>query len=106
MANALLYYAVLPVIVSSLCSTKKAPLISINTALFLIYQTCSTITYKPFLESLVAMIFLPSVRAEWQRLVEESPDYIPLYSRNWVTPASFACSTIQECNPRYFVNHI
>jgi len=95
-SNALLYYAVFPLLVSSVCSSNK-PIIGINTGLFLLRQICGAITYKPFIESLCCIIFLPHQPKEMINIVEEFPIAVPQYSFTWITPKSLKPTNLLEC---------
>jgi len=92
-----LHYAVFPIIIASLCSTKKSPLISINTALFLLRQIFSTITNKQILETITSTILLPINSIELQKFVDEYPINIPQYSYTWAKPSTYFPTSLTEC---------
>jgi hypothetical protein len=72
---------VFPVVIKAL--NKEMTFITASTALFLINQICSTITYKPIIEATMGMIFLPRVKNEWTVFVDEYPINVPQYSYIW-----------------------
>jgi len=85
---------VFPVVIKAL--DKKMTLITASTAMFLINQICTTITYKPIIEAIMGMIFLPHTKNEWRVFVDEYPINVPQYSYTWTdTTPDF---TLVECN--------
>ncbi len=96
-SNALLNYAVYPILISSVCSTKHKPVISVNTALFLLHQTCAAITYAPALEAIASCILLPFQPKQVLQVVEEPPPAVPGYGFNWVPVVRAKYASLNNC---------
>jgi hypothetical protein len=95
-ANGLLYYAILPVIVSTTCLASK-PTIGINTALFLLRQVYNYINYQPAIQALTQMIFLPFHSNKALTVVQEYPADVRYYSFTWIAPNDQQPFTFTEC---------
>ena len=61
LANALLNYAYLPVVVQSLCVFKYKPLLSISSCLYILQQTFHIIANPYFCETLFKSLFLTEI---------------------------------------------
>jgi hypothetical protein len=96
LSNAILYYAVCPVLISSVCSS-TSPVIGINTGIYLLTQFCSVITYRPILEAIAQIIFLPNQGKEIIYLVEKYPISVPQYFFTWTANEDLRASTFMEC---------
>eukprot|EP00826_Nyctotherus_ovalis_P002282 TRINITY_DN10443_c0_g2_i2.p1 TRINITY_DN10443_c0_g2~~TRINITY_DN10443_c0_g2_i2.p1 ORF type:complete len:212 (-),score=49.76 TRINITY_DN10443_c0_g2_i2:1075-1710(-) len=79
-------------------------LMNSSTVVFLISQICSIITYKPIIETLVGMIFLPHIKKEWKEFVDEFPINVPRYSYNWLEVPAHSDFTLSECNLCYTID--
>lgn len=49
----------------------------------MLYQICCTITYKPIIEAIVGVIFLPSIHKDLSKFVEDFPVNVQQYSFKW-----------------------
>eukprot|EP00347_Sterkiella_histriomuscorum_P015039 403358539 len=58
LANCLLHYCYLPVVLGSLVSVSQKPLISINTAQYTLIQTFMNLKYQPLINTIVASLLL------------------------------------------------
>eukprot|EP00826_Nyctotherus_ovalis_P003169 TRINITY_DN10640_c0_g1_i3.p1 TRINITY_DN10640_c0_g1~~TRINITY_DN10640_c0_g1_i3.p1 ORF type:complete len:246 (-),score=37.76 TRINITY_DN10640_c0_g1_i3:1098-1835(-) len=96
LANSLLYYAICPVLISALSSTSKS-IITKSTAIFILNQICYTVTYRPLLEAVVQLIFLPFQQKEIARIIQEFPMNYLKYSLAWTSPSKSAFNTFAEC---------
>lgn len=83
LSNALLFYCYLPVVLGSIASENK-PIISINTAQFILIQTFSHIKYQPFVNTLVASLLLSKVPYQVKNAITVYPEKDPgTYSFKW-----------------------
>jgi len=96
LSNAILYYAIYPVLIPSVCSS-TCPVIGINTGIYLLTQIYSVITYKPILEAIAQIIFLPNQAKEIIQLIEKYPVSVPQYFFSWAANVDFRASTFAEC---------
>lgn len=96
LANSLLYYAICPVLVSTLSSTSK-PIITKPTAVFILNQICYTVSYRPLLEAIVQLIFLPFQQKEIIRIIQDFPMNYLRYSLVWTSPSATTFKTLADC---------
>ena len=102
-ANGLLFYAILPLLVSTVCLCSK-PIMGITTAIFLLRQVCTCITYKPIIEAIAQIIFLPHHSNKILKLVQECPTKVKNYSFTWVDPKNIHISTLIDCIVEYIID--
>ena len=95
--NALLYYAIYPLLISSICSASNK-IMGTNTGLFALTQFCNIITYRPIIEAIALILFLPNQPKEIIELVEKYPTSVPQYSSNWISFENLRPTTLKECN--------
>jgi len=96
LANSILYYAVCPVLISTLSSTR--PIIERRIAIFALNQIFCTMTYRPLLEAIVQIIFLPFLSKEIIKVIEEFPMNYLQYSSTFISPSEIKFSNLPECN--------
>lgn len=100
--NALLYYAICPVLISVFSSNTKL-VIKTNTAIFLLTQVCSNITYQPLVEAIVQIIFLPYQQKELLNLINNYPTDFLQYNSVWTSPSNSILRTLADC---ILISHI
>lgn len=96
LANGLLYYAIFPLVVSTTCLVSK-PIVGINVALFLLRQVYSYVKYRPVVEAVTQMIFLPYQPAKALAFVQEYPADVRYYSFSWIPPSQTQATSLTEC---------
>jgi hypothetical protein len=74
LANALLHYAYLPVLIRSLCSMKLKPLLSLNTCLYVLTQTFRIIKEPSLLNVLFSALFSSSLSKRLYDQLEPKED--------------------------------
>lgn len=83
LANSLLHFCYLPVVLGSIASEQK-PIISISTAEFLLIRTLHHIKYQPFVNVLVGALLLDKVPRNIMRGIEVYPEcQLSTYSYKW-----------------------
>eukprot|EP00357_Protocruzia_adherens_P011453 CAMPEP_0115007838 /NCGR_PEP_ID=MMETSP0216-20121206/21487_1 /TAXON_ID=223996 /ORGANISM="Protocruzia adherens, Strain Boccale" /LENGTH=844 /DNA_ID=CAMNT_0002374995 /DNA_START=193 /DNA_END=2727 /DNA_ORIENTATION=+ len=82
-SNALLSYAILPVLVGSICATEVRPVINITLAIFLLLQIYHCINYKPLLNTISATLLCPKVKGNIVEYVKKMPEAPDSYSKLW-----------------------
>jgi hypothetical protein len=96
LSNSVLYYAVCPVLVSALSSAR--PIINQSIAVFALNQIFCAITYRPLVESIVQIMFLPFQPKEITKVIEEYPMNYLQYSSAFISPSKIKCNDLPKCN--------
>ena len=94
--NSILYYAIYPVIVCSLCNLQTAPTININTALFLLNQILEGISYQPLLNMITTILIMPEIPSPLISFVENYPKPPSTYQSQWTNPSLVSPPTFNE----------
>jgi len=92
--NALLYYAIFPVVIARLLDITKHSYISINTALLILTQIIHTVSYEPLILAICGALFYRNIPNEWKKCIEDFPENVKNYSKNW---KFFKCESEFEC---------
>ena len=80
-SNALLYYAIYPLVMARLMKVNSY--INTNTALMILTQIVTFITYKPLLNSILGPLVSREISLECKRAIEELPDNVGTYTKPW-----------------------
>jgi len=83
LANTLLSYAILPVLVRSCCVIEEQPIIEMNLAFFLLSEIFKTINHDPLLNTIVAAIFHPKTDAGLYEYVRQYPVHPDSFMKQW-----------------------
>ncbi|CDW77693.1 UNKNOWN [Stylonychia lemnae] len=90
LANCLLHYCYLPVVVGSLVCIQQKPIISISTSQYVLIQALINIKYQPFTNVLVASLLLQEIPKVIKREVEIYPEVQPQnYKYKWMMKLPF-----------------
>jgi len=82
-SNAILYYAIYPLIMARFMEKEDIAYLKIDIALAMLNQIVNTIKYKPLLEAIVKPLVSSFIPLECLNAIEEFPEYVKGYSRAW-----------------------
>lgn len=117
LANALLHYAYLPVLIRSLCSMKLKPLLSLNTCLYVLTQTFRIIKEPSILNVLFSALFSSTLSKRLLDQLEPKDDsyyeapsfYHPKYTADHLDPPlslpQYLCEYYNMYNFEVFLQH-
>lgn len=85
MLNALLYYAIYPVLLPPLLSIEKLPQVDAKTALALLRQVVKYIDDLPFLNAIMGPLMIQQIPKEYREIIERYPEdedyYYEMYKK-------------------------
>lgn len=82
-SNALLYFAIYPLLISQFTANKKATYMSDKTALLLLNQIVNNIEYKPLLNAITEALIESELSVESKQAIETLPDDVRTYLKPW-----------------------
>lgn len=106
LANALLHYAYLPIIVQSLCVLNNKPQLSLNTCLYVLIQTFRIIKNKEFINTLFASLFFSHIPSKLFERMQSIPDSPATYSKDYHYRHLSQYSLVQYIQEYYNLNNL
>lgn len=102
LANSLLYYCYLPVVLGSLVCISQKPMISINTAQYVLIQAFMNIKYQPLVNTVVAALLLNKLPSVIKKAIEHYPEIQPMsYRYKWMIKLANHYTAVQYVTQHY-----